>query len=376
MRVTVADPPAYTPPYDHALCEALADRGLDVTLATSHFRFGAVPAAARLPAAECFYRRRAGQRRGQGAAAPARHAAPRAAPARRAGDDVVHFQWLPIPNARPRCWCARFPRPVVLTAHDVTPREVRPERAAARRRVLRARGRGRRALAGAARGALVAGGGGAGRARARDPARRVHAPRRRCPRDRRRPRSPGWRDGASCCSSASCARTRESICWWRRSPARRTTSCCWWSGMPRMPLGAARAARARARHRRPRAVRAALRARRRPARLLPARRPGRAALPRDRAVGRALHGARVRHAAAAERGRRLPRDRASTAPRGWSSPATSSRCAQGWSSCSTTSRRGARCRARRWRSRPASTRGSARRRSPRTSTGSCWRSGA
>ena len=43
MRVTVADPPAYTPPYDHALCEALADRGHDVTLATGHFRYGGVP---------------------------------------------------------------------------------------------------------------------------------------------------------------------------------------------------------------------------------------------------------------------------------------------------------------------------------------------
>src|SRR2546425_637414 len=43
MRVAVVDPPAYTPPYDHSLCAALARRGLDVELATSHFRYGPVP---------------------------------------------------------------------------------------------------------------------------------------------------------------------------------------------------------------------------------------------------------------------------------------------------------------------------------------------
>jgi hypothetical protein len=43
MRVTVVDPPAYTPPYDHALCAALAKQGLEVELATSRFRYGVVP---------------------------------------------------------------------------------------------------------------------------------------------------------------------------------------------------------------------------------------------------------------------------------------------------------------------------------------------
>jgi glycosyltransferase involved in cell wall biosynthesis len=38
--------------------------------------------------------------------------------------DIVHFQWLPIPNLD-RLLVRRFPRPVVLTAHDVSPREVR-----------------------------------------------------------------------------------------------------------------------------------------------------------------------------------------------------------------------------------------------------------
>ncbi len=46
MRVVVADPPAYTPPYDYALSAALVRQGLDVRLLTSRFRFGAVPPAA------------------------------------------------------------------------------------------------------------------------------------------------------------------------------------------------------------------------------------------------------------------------------------------------------------------------------------------
>ena len=45
MRVVLADPPAYTPPYDHALAAALARRGADVRLLTSRFRYGDVPAA-------------------------------------------------------------------------------------------------------------------------------------------------------------------------------------------------------------------------------------------------------------------------------------------------------------------------------------------
>ncbi len=42
MRIVVADPPAFTPPYDHELAAALARAGADVELVTSRFRFGAV----------------------------------------------------------------------------------------------------------------------------------------------------------------------------------------------------------------------------------------------------------------------------------------------------------------------------------------------
>jgi glycosyltransferase involved in cell wall biosynthesis len=123
MRVTVADPPAYTPPYDHALCEALGGRGLDVTLATSRFRFGSVPGPHGYRREESFYRLAPSSPIAKGL----QHAPDMLRLSRRVrgrADDVVHFQWLPIP-ALDRLLVRRFARPVVLTAHDVTPREVR-----------------------------------------------------------------------------------------------------------------------------------------------------------------------------------------------------------------------------------------------------------
>ena len=124
MRVTVVDPPAYTPPYDHALCTALARRGLDVELVTSRFRFGAVPPAEGYRRREAFYRAATGSAVAKAAQHPL-DMARLAARLRRAGRrGVVHFQWLPIP-ALDAALVRLFPRPLVLTAHDVLPREVR-----------------------------------------------------------------------------------------------------------------------------------------------------------------------------------------------------------------------------------------------------------
>ena len=55
MRVVLADPPAYTPPYDHSLAAALARAGTDVELVTSRFRFGSVPALDGYATQEWFY---------------------------------------------------------------------------------------------------------------------------------------------------------------------------------------------------------------------------------------------------------------------------------------------------------------------------------
>ena len=136
MRVTVVDPPAYTPPYDHALCAALADRGHDVTLATSHFRFGTVPEPRGYRREERFY----GLAPGNAAAKALQHPLDMLRLSRSthaAHADIVHFQWLPIPNLD-RLLVRRFPRPVVLTAHDVTPREVRAGARGGTAAVLRA----------------------------------------------------------------------------------------------------------------------------------------------------------------------------------------------------------------------------------------------
>ncbi len=136
MRVGVVDPSAFTPPYDHALCAALGRAGADVSLITSRFAYGAVPAPEGYDRRESFYARvpgAAGSRlRAAGKAlshVPDMLALRRMA---RAGLDVVHFQWLDVQ------WLDRrlLPRPpVVLTAHDLLPREPRPGQAAAQRRL-------------------------------------------------------------------------------------------------------------------------------------------------------------------------------------------------------------------------------------------------
>src|SRR5437588_12757377 len=45
VRVHVVDPSAYTPPYDHALCRALAAAGAEVELYTSRFVAEVAPPA-------------------------------------------------------------------------------------------------------------------------------------------------------------------------------------------------------------------------------------------------------------------------------------------------------------------------------------------
>ena len=130
MRISVVDPPAFTPPYDHALCAALAERGHEVELVTSRFRHGPVPPrwATAGPSASTAW--------GSGSAAvkAAQHPFDMlrlARRLRREAVDVVHFQWLPLPELDLRLLRA-FPRPRVLTAHDVLPREGSPRRRAAR----------------------------------------------------------------------------------------------------------------------------------------------------------------------------------------------------------------------------------------------------
>ena len=133
MRVHLIDPSAFTPPYDHALAGALAARGLDVTLVTSRFVYGDVPQPRGYTVAERFYRRQpAGRLRTP--AKLAQHVPDMLRYRRFAQDaDVVHFQWLSVQQVDVRL----LPngRPLVLTAHDVLPREPRRGQLDAQRRL-------------------------------------------------------------------------------------------------------------------------------------------------------------------------------------------------------------------------------------------------
>ena len=135
MRVHVVDPSAYTPAYDHALCRALGAAGAEVELYTSRFAYGPVAPAQGYRRRDFFYRRAPG-----GAGSRLRllaklgehlpdmlryRAAARAA-------DVVHFQWLTVQHLDRHLLPAG--RPLVLTAHDILPREPRPGQRAAQRR--------------------------------------------------------------------------------------------------------------------------------------------------------------------------------------------------------------------------------------------------
>jgi len=144
LSVQLIDPSAFTPPYDHALAGALARAGVRVELVTSRFVYGDVPRAEGYAVDERFYRWAPGApgsnvRR---AAKLAQHVpdmlrwwATRAA----RSADVVHLQWLtvqPLDVRLPPIALARRRRPpLVLTAHDVLPREPRPGQLAAQRRL-------------------------------------------------------------------------------------------------------------------------------------------------------------------------------------------------------------------------------------------------
>lgn len=138
MRVHVVDPSAFTPPYDHALCAALARAGVDVELITSEFAYGAAPSPDGYAVRELFYRHARGSpgSRLRLATKLLEHGPDMLGYrrlARRA--DVVHFQWLAVQ------WLDRhmLPRPpIVLTAHDILPREPRVTQVRAQQRLYRA----------------------------------------------------------------------------------------------------------------------------------------------------------------------------------------------------------------------------------------------
>jgi len=135
VRVHVVDPSAYTPPYDHALCRALAGAGADVELHTSRFAYGPVAAPDGYESRESFYRRaaRLNHARARRMAKLTEHV-PDMLRYRRTAEaaDVIHFQWLTVQYLDGLL----LPhRPRLLTAHDILPREPRPGQLAAQRRL-------------------------------------------------------------------------------------------------------------------------------------------------------------------------------------------------------------------------------------------------
>ena len=121
MRVVLADPPAFTPPYDHELAAALARAGADVELLTSRFRFGDRPAPDGYRLDESLYPRSSEIRR-NALRLPLKALEHPFATRRVLGRpaDVVHFQWLAVPELDRVL--LRSSRPLVFTAHDLLPR--------------------------------------------------------------------------------------------------------------------------------------------------------------------------------------------------------------------------------------------------------------
>jgi glycosyltransferase involved in cell wall biosynthesis len=121
VQVVLADPPAFTPAYDHDLAAALARAGADVELLTSRFRFGEAPTPVGYVRSEPFYPLSSRLFRRSRLRLPLKvveHPFGVAALNRRRAD-VVHLQWL-VPELDSRLLRPRLPS--VFTAHDLLPR--------------------------------------------------------------------------------------------------------------------------------------------------------------------------------------------------------------------------------------------------------------
>src|SRR5664280_1868204 len=170
VRVHVVDPSAYTPPYDHALCRALAAEGAEVELYTSRFAYGPVAPAEGYGRRETFYRAAARPSRGQAGGAHTGHAPLPARGARR-GRGPLPVADRAAPGRSPAA--ARAPAGAERPRHPPARAAARAARgAAAAVRALRRGGGPLRARRPPPDGRA---GGGSG-ARARDRPRRLRAP--------------------------------------------------------------------------------------------------------------------------------------------------------------------------------------------------------
>jgi glycosyltransferase involved in cell wall biosynthesis len=121
VQIVLADPPAFTPAYDHELAAALSRAGAIVELLTSRFRFGDAPSPDGYVRTEPFYplsSRVFGRSRLRLPLKALEHPFGAVALNRRRAD-VVHVQWL-VPELDARLLRPRVPS--VFTAHDLLPR--------------------------------------------------------------------------------------------------------------------------------------------------------------------------------------------------------------------------------------------------------------
>jgi glycosyltransferase involved in cell wall biosynthesis len=122
MRVVLADPPAFTPAYDHALAAALVHAGSDVELLTSHFRFGETTPPDGYKRSEPFYPLSSRLFRRSPLRLPLKvvEHLPGTAALLLRRPDVLHVQWLAAPELDRLLFRPRTPS--VFTAHDLLPR--------------------------------------------------------------------------------------------------------------------------------------------------------------------------------------------------------------------------------------------------------------
>lgn len=121
VDVVLADPPSFTPPYDHELASALTRVGVDVELVTSRFRFGPRPDPVGYRRRDVFYplSSKVAWRTPRRALGVLEHPLGTARLLATPGD-VLHLQWLAAPELD--ALLLRSRRPLVFTAHDLLPR--------------------------------------------------------------------------------------------------------------------------------------------------------------------------------------------------------------------------------------------------------------
>jgi glycosyltransferase involved in cell wall biosynthesis len=128
VRIVIADPPAFTPAYDHELAASLARAGNGVELVTSRFRFGRAPSPNGYRRRELFYPLSSRLFRRSKLRLPLKAVehVPATVGLVALRPDILHVQWLAAPELDVHLFRPRVP--AVFTAHDLLPRRTASKR--------------------------------------------------------------------------------------------------------------------------------------------------------------------------------------------------------------------------------------------------------